>query len=665
MPDLKQTEKVLNFIADNPGDKRSGAAMQKFGLQPQAVQAWKAVRDTPDHPKKAEVRNKVYDTIAENSPGKDPGRLSPGGAGFLNRFAIKNLISNSPDQAQKFLTKQGFDSRIVDGEIEVKKPGEPEYVQLDSPKFDIFDIPDLASDIAEAVATGVGTFFGSIPGAAAGAAAAETVRQGVGLATGVREDFEPIEVLDATELGLIGGVGGKVVGKGLKFFGDKIGSLIGRIVKPKEAAEEIIAATKEIGGEAVAGQLLDNQLVQKLTAQLAENPGTLAGQALRKNVAKNFDAAEKAAQEIVKDASTLSPFEAGLKLTNDFKEIVADRIEPAANIYNKYDKIFKEAKIDSPPEGIIKAIKDEFADVFADDEATNALKSLLSKTDQIDTIDKITKFRTNIRKMASSSQNGNLIGSLKQIYRKTSDSRLEETISLAGVLDNPMLAIKEIKEADAIYKSVADDVKNVFVDRGKVVIGSPKRILENFFEKTKEVNVVNKLLDTNDPRRIKKVKEAFPEIFEVMRESKIGNFLEKSSLKGELNKNNLVKSIGKLPKESANLIFGENGIKKAKALQTYLNSFPGPLNTSKTDVSRSLKEMFNIFSQAGALGRSQLLGLLTNSQLGKNMFQKTGNLLQKPSTIGSFQFGLQQLNNIRPRESQPSIIQPTPSFRGQ
>ena len=121
---------------------------------------------------------------------------------------IKNLISENTDLQQKYLQKKGFQTRLVGDRVEVRQPGQERFSVIDPEGFDLFDVTDVAGDIAEAIATAAAsgakaiglvgapaTAGGSLlAGSALGGAATggfETARQGVGIAAGLREEFDP------------------------------------------------------------------------------------------------------------------------------------------------------------------------------------------------------------------------------------------------------------------------------------------------------------------------------------------------------------------------------------------------------------------------------------------------------------------------------------------
>ncbi len=143
------------------------------------------------------------DQIEETANVQHPD-VSFGLRAFVQNFA------NSPQAAAEYLKTKGFESRIVDSEVEVKKPGEAGWKKLQPKGFDAQDITDNAYNIGSGIASGltgaaaaVGAApfsggVGSIPAAmAAGgatSAAAEGLRQKAGQMMGIPQEVSGTDV---------------------------------------------------------------------------------------------------------------------------------------------------------------------------------------------------------------------------------------------------------------------------------------------------------------------------------------------------------------------------------------------------------------------------------------------------------------------------------------
>jgi hypothetical protein len=127
---------------------------------------------------------------------------------FLTRAGLKNLIGDSPKLQAEYLNKKGFQTRLEDGQLQVKKSGDKDWGVVDPEGFDMQDVTDLVGDVAEMALTGLGALagatlgpVGAVAGGAAATGAAETARQAAAKATGLREEFDPSQVAKSAALG--------------------------------------------------------------------------------------------------------------------------------------------------------------------------------------------------------------------------------------------------------------------------------------------------------------------------------------------------------------------------------------------------------------------------------------------------------------------------------
>ena len=656
MPTVKETEQILDYISQNPGSIKSNAAKQKLGISDSAVSSWKAIRENPNHPKAAQVKNKIFDQISTSMPAKQ----EPGGTGFVDRFVVKNLIDRDPDLQEKYLQKKGYDTRIVDGELQAKTKDQVQFSAVDPEGFDRFDVFDVFGDALEAVVTGVASGAKAIglvgapatggaalaAGSALGGAATagfEAAKQGVAQAVGAREDFDVSRITQAGIMGAtIPGVT-KAAGGALKAVGKGLGFGMGKAVKLKPDATAIKEAAEEIGAKATPGQLFDSPLVQKLESSLQQSAGKLGGIGLRAQTQANQKAAREAGELIVKDASRKTAFEVGQEAEEKILNTLEKRLAPAEEIYKKYEDLFKNTKFDKKSIlNQIESIKNNFK---GDEKVLSALKSQKNIVDNIDNISALKSFRSRLGQRARGiSEDPVTKKALMELYDATTNARTDALLDAASKQGGGVFeaAQREIKIADGLYKEVANDVKEALADRGSRIVGSPRSIAKRFFEKTPEVNRINKILKTNDPKKIAAIEKTFPEAFNVLRAGKIDEIMERSLSKGEISPRKLTNIINKMPKETQLLVFGKNAIKKADALKTYLDNLPDKLGPSGTPEGLEFFGLFNILKQATSFGRQGLMDTLTNSQLGKDIFAKVGSSLQAPGTVAGAAFGARQ-----------------------
>jgi len=195
-------------------------------------------------------------------------------------------------------------------------------------------------------------------------------------------------------------------------------------------------------------------------------------------------------------------------------------------------------------------------------------------------------------------------------------------------------AKKEIELADKIYKESIDEVATILKRPGQktAIKGAPKTALKDFLEKTPEIARINKVLNTNDPRKIAAVKKAFPEAFETLRQGKIAELAKGATIGANVNPLKLAKKIEAMPRESANLIFGPNAVKKAAALKLFLQEIPKPVGPSGTPRGMEVFRLRYIIDNLNSLRRDFSLNIRAKAARGDNILTKLGTWFKESAT---------------------------------
>ena len=655
MPEaVSQDRQALDWVADNPNSPQAGEIMQVLGVDSEDIQAWDYARKNPNDKNTTALKNVVFDKVARSNPAVEEQAV-----GFLDRFMIKNLISENTDLQENYLRKKGFETRRVGDRVEVRQPGQERFGVIDPEGFDLFDVTDLVGDAAEAIATAAATgakalgFVGApatgggslLAGSALGGAATggfEAARQGVGIAAGLREEIDPGRIAQATAIGATVPGATQLAGKLFSGIGKGVRALSRAKMKPE--AEAIEAAAQEIGAKATPGQLIDSATLQRLESAQAQSAGKLGGIGLRQQVQQNIRATQEAAEQIVKEVSGKTAFETGQEAGAQLTKELAERLKPAESIYQKYEGIFSR-KAFKPDMGRIKAAIGDLKKEFRlDDKALGFIDNIDSKLPEIKNLDDVKRLRTLVRDSfdpmdKAKSRVVSRLGSELTEVRSDTLKRLAEERG-GDFFD---VAKKEIEQADSIYKGSINDIKEAILRPGQKMRMSPKKQLADFMERTPEIDRINKVLKTNDPKKIAAVKRAFPESFETLRQGKIQEIATRAETQGAVNPRKLANMMDKLPPETARLIFGAEAAGKAKALKTFLDSIPPMTGPSGTPAGLEIFRTFNVLSQAASVGRSRFSKLLENIARGKDIPTRLGRGLQTPSARGAAVFGVRQL----------------------
>jgi hypothetical protein len=658
MPNLSEDRKVFDAIVDQPDHPAAPQAMQILGINRQDLQAGKIAKDLelkdPNDERIGQIRNVIFEKIARTRPSEDKA-----GGGFINRIIAKNVLDQDPKVQANYYAKKGFDTRFVEGNLEVKKPGDINFRPVDPKGIDPFDAFDIIGDVIEGVAVSAAEIGGGLAGIGGGpvgatatglvaggitAGAFEAARQGIGVGLGVREGLEAGPIASTSLIGAATPALLKGVGEGFTAATKGVSKVLSMFQGGlKKTSPEIEAAAKEIGAKATPGQLFESRIIQELESAQAQSGGLIGGINLRKTIENNKKAVQETADSIVQDASNRSMYDVGDRVGKQLSEDLAAKLEPAETIYSKYETIFSKKAYKPNVEPIKKKIESIKKQLKFDKTGLSKLSEYESQLDEIKNLDDLKLFRTALgNDLARDPLNKANNKILSQLYGPITEARSKTLIDLAEKrADKPVddnffeIAKSEIETADKIYRQSIDEISNVILNPGKKIKGSPQKELEKFLSETPEIKRIDKILSTNNPKKIQAVKNAYPKVFEELRTARIGQVMEASSREGQVNPLKLAKKINAMPDETVNMIFGENAKKKAKALQLYLESVPKPVGPSGTPRGFEVFRFRALLDNLQSLRRDIALDLRTKAPLDKGIMSWIGSQLKSPKATAA------------------------------
>lgn len=659
----QQDREILSKLAADPNPPRQ--VMETIGVDHNDLAIWKQATADADNPLARKVENAVLFKVSEKKP-----EVNEQAVDFSTRFVAKNLLDGRTDLVVPYLKKQGFDVKVIPREpqdftvgsktgilgekvklrtspsdqIKIRNPKTNQWGVLDPEGINFWDIlPDLADvvgDIAE------GAFSGTAAGLAAGAAAKtgpgalaagslasgaasgtfEGVKQGIAYGIGARDDISGYDVAFKTGLGLVTplvlGLGGKAiraVGQG----SGKIANATGRAVL-KPDADDIQAAAKVIGegAEATPGQLFASKQVQKREQNIVKTlSNTWFGKGTRKQVEKNIEAVQSAADDLVKNQTALSKTDLGDKVLDEMSGIVAKKLEPAIETYEKvYGSFGTKFAKKQPIKEALASMKKEYAGI---PEAQSYIGSLEKGLVDIKTLNQLRNWRRNI---------GKTIQRDAADFKQEIADRLYKPVTAARDLSiRDKGALKVLKEADGIYSETTETLKQVLGVRSKKA-GS--NVLAEFGDKNVSADVVKKILRNNDPKAMAMLKEQFPEAFELARTQKIKELAESavSRVGGNIQPKRLAQNIAALEPETRALIFTGKELEKATALKKFTESLPEVLNPSGT--AEAFWRLKFVAGEINALKEATLQQMAANSQLQNNIFNSIAQKLESSVATG-------------------------------
>jgi len=446
------------------------------------------------------IKNKIYDTVAQSRPA-----LDVQGVSNVNRFAIKNLIDNEPELQREYLNRQGYQTRIIDGEVEVKKPGDMRYSRIDPTDLDINDVTDVMGDVIEGAITGsleAGALAtGGLPAAAVvgglASAGTEALRQKLAKKFKLREEYNPNLIATAGGIGAATGFALPALGKVISKWGAAEVASAGKL---KENAMQIATNIEKAGLEPVFAQLVDNQNYTNLFRKVVEGIQTPLNKKYADSMRKAFDDAKVVVRSIVDGADFEDTAIKGTALKEAFSDDFKKLLAPSEALYNESFDIINSVpfsrisgitpKNDDIIAGYAKGImgkleslkKSEFAGV---NDLEGILDKFIKSASNIKSIEGIKQFRTTVAETLKSRDfpttpgakgylRSSIIPYLTQVrsdalHTLAKGYDIDAKVKMFDKIDSKFSGLKQYKEfndlAEEIYDSL-DTLKEYSKKRG-------------------------------------------------------------------------------------------------------------------------------------------------------------------------------------------------------
>jgi hypothetical protein len=679
---LREIKNSLNYAIDNFDSENkteqdiAGKVLNKMnlGLADAKSLKWSKERLSidPSDEDAIRARNNAFTKVASKySAIKSEGDE---GASNWHRFVAKTI----PEEDQKrYLEAKGYDVRkMPTGGIQVKKPTDLTYSYLDPYGLDLMDVVDVVPDAIEAglafaAEGGIGKVaknipligkYLAVPGmATAGAigAGGDIIRQGISLIGGGREAYDPLRTVQqgAIAAGLTGAIKGasKLLPTLSKAQG-QIGELTSSQVKAN--APEIVAAAKTIGAEATPGMLTKNLTRQNLEDAMARSPDTLVGSLLgesklKKQIAKNYDAIDKAGAEILSEASVKSTgftpdvlasrelskdiANVGTEVRKKIYDTIKPKVDEASKLYNELETVLARPgyKINQGPTN--ETIAGLMNDYEFDKTATNYLMEQEKILENVKTIADLKKYRTSIMADAARfKQDPNLRRATKEISSsldRTRDQTFADLIetnlakseknyleSMAqGIIPKKQqstttaIFVKEqqdkLAKASRLWREANEDLASVIKRPGEQLKGGINYNLDKLM-KTSPEDVFKKVLSSGDTEKAAYLLNKYPKQYvDVLRQSKseklqkIVNNLQSNQQRSKSPGFATITSMKSLSNEDKNLLLGADAQKKLDALLTLYREQPRMANASGTAINAGLIKGEYAKMNAEAFGR--------------------------------------------------------------
>lgn len=380
----------------------------------------------------------------------------------------------------------------------------------------------------------------------------------------------------------------------------------------KPNAGEIKSAAERIGGKATPGMVSSNPNIQNLESVIAQSP-TVSGERIRKAY-DPLTRGLKEASENLAGRPNLSPFEAGEQFKTGLTTKIKSKVAPLST---KFDSIRESAKYVKPePASLNRAadrlLKQDLAE-FANLPQGQAISKYAEMIRGAKTLDSLKQLRSSVGDeigKALDSGDGQLAMALGKV--KNSIQRVERREILKTAINNAREIVPsrseggkflskaakeqaaqklgtevakdligEIKTVNKGWRALMGELETIAQAGGIKKIASPKHLARIIDDMPSE-KISERFFNTKNYQGLRDVKTYLPEEFDILRQNKLGQIAEKSLTKGEPDPTKLVRNLKGIGKEARELLFGKDGEKVLRDIETVVNAMPAKVGASDT-----------------------------------------------------------------------------------
>ncbi len=158
-----------------------------------------------------------------------------------------------------------------------------------------------------------------------------------------------------------------------------------------------------------------------------------------------------------------------------------------------------------------------------------------------------------------------------------------------------------------MYRETMERFKPIDEALGGRESKSVQDVLDKITDSVDAQKFTGKLFNTSELSRLQKIKETFPEVFEVLKSQKMADIYQKSITGTELNVKKFIKQIDALPREVQEMMFGKEFGQKLSDLRTVIYSLPEKMGPSGTPQGLDFLKIMEVGMQLRDFGRYTLL----------------------------------------------------------
>jgi len=402
--------------------------------------------------------------------------------------------------------------------------------------------------------------------------------------------------------------------------------LLSRLKEKKENAGEITEAANTLGVPTFAGQISDNDHIQKLWSMMSQSP-THIGEAEASAVNSAFDTVSNQVKDILKPDETLTLAQLGDRLKDSLTEKFETENAPIKELYDTLGDYGQAIPVTSRStssigRNISKIIKEQ--GLIKGSPARQFVDNVVSSLGEISDLNTLKTFRTNLYKNAPIEAKW-VAGAVKEKLDNlevNAIKRYADTMKTGVAKDKILSLIDTAEMAKSSYRKMYDRMSEFGDVLGKRKIRGPQDFLDFLNDGRTPEQLAEKLFQNKNSEFTSFFKDNFPQEWQSIAQYQKGKLLEKSLKDGNVNIQGVIRNVDKLEPEMKKALFSDSELKTMKAAKTYVEAFPKKFNPSESATALGwmnfLKNPFsaanNTVRDAGIKSGFRALGLSTEGQ---------------------------------------------------
>lgn len=421
--------------------------------------------------------------------------------------------------------------------------------------------------------------MGGIPGQVLGALAGQVLgeSQENGLQSVVDSGFEgPLrEAGTALGSGLLGtGVG--MTAQGALKANQKKNQILNYAKLPDEEYQAAVESAKELGIELTPGMKAGSLGLVETEQALSDNTNFLTRLMGPKKAVRELNKqVEKAVDPIVKQGADYDATDLGMQLKTGLQEEIGGRFELPIEFYQKYLPVLKTIPVLGDSAAFVEKTARATRSFVTNEElrVLNKFKANISNMRNLYELENYEQQLQRMQRDAMASDNTDKAQTLTKLIKFTKEirNRTITKIDDLGFLDQE--AIDVLNEADGLYKSYSDELKQISKGLGLGEIDNKAEFMSQL-KKIDPRTLAKKGSGKGNIEALIQMKTLFPDQFALLKKSFVGDLVRKSSTDGTLDPQKFLNNFQKLDQSEVNLYLSPSEVKRLQGLSAISKIMP-------------------------------------------------------------------------------------------